>query len=485
MAIIQGGTSGNIAEVDATNRLKVNLETGTNPNQVGAVRFQSENDTGDVLGTALLRSPETDDDFRLRVAQEMLFDTETLNYGTQNTGKHRYVTTTMTNAWTTTGLVTNSGNITTAATGTLFSTWAEFPILGASVLYCETEGSFNNQPVTSSFVEFGLYRPGATTPFAPTDGISFRLTSAGMFGVVNYNGTETQAGPFAWTYTNNQKYQFIIAAQERGVQFWIDGTLHATIDTPIGQGQPMMSSSLPFSLRHAIQGGTAGGQLSFSLNDYTISLGGPNIAQTASVLGQRIYGSYQTLSGFATAHAGLSSYPNSTTPTNVASPTNTTTPANIPIGLGGQGSVSAAAAGATDYIWASYQVPAGTVNIQGRRLVLRGVLIDAINNGAAVATTATAIQFSLAFGHTLLPLNTTEAIAAKAPRRIALGYATWPVGAAIGAGPQGGRIVVDFGDAPVFVNPGEFIQLVAKVVVGTATASQTISYIWQPTYGWE
>jgi hypothetical protein len=62
---------------------------------------------------------------------------------------------------------------------------------------------------------------------------------------------------------------------------------------------------------------------------------------------------------------------------------------------------------------------------------------------------------------------------------------TWAVGAAIGQGPQGGGIFVDFGDAPVFVNPGEFVQLVGKFLVGTATASQTINFIWQPIYGWE
>jgi hypothetical protein len=59
------------------------------------------------------------------------------------------------------------------------------------------------------------------------------------------------------------------------------------------------------------------------------------------------------------------------------------------------------------------------------------------------------------------------------------------VGAAIGSAPQDGRIYVDLGDAPIFINPGEFVQLVAKFIAGTATASQTIQFIWQPAYGWE
>jgi hypothetical protein len=108
-----------------------------------------------------------------------------------------------------------------------------------------------------------------------------------------------------------------------------------------------------------------------------------------------------------------------------------------------------------------------------------------VDLGAAVATTATTIQFSLAFGHTAVSLATAEAATAKAPRRIALGVATWPIGAAIGAQPQGGRISVDLGDAPIFVNPGEFVQLVGKFLAGTATASQVINFVWQPIYGWE
>lgn len=180
----------------------------------------------------------------------------------------------------------------------------------------------------------------------------------------------------------------------------------------------------------------------------------------------------------------LSSYANSTNPT-AAAPSNTALTANLPSGLGGQGSVTAAVAAVTDGIWGSYQVPAGTVAVQGRRLVVRGVKVDAVNTGAAVATTATTIQFALAFGHTAVSLATAEAATTKAPRRVTLGYMSWPVGAAIGQGPQSGPIIVDFGDAPIFVNPGEFVQLIGKFLVGTATASQTINFVWQPIYGWE
>lgn len=452
------------------------------PAGVGGVRLFSENDAGTATGTAYLVSPETDDDYRLRVAQEALFDCETFNYTAQNTGKHAYRNTTMTNGWTAAGLTTNSGNITTTTTGTQFNTYAEFPILGASQLYCEIEGSFTAQPTTNTIVDFGLARMATTNPYAPTDGVYFRLNSSGLFGVINSNTSETTTSVFSFTYTNNHKYQFIIAVHEREVEFWIDGVLYASLETPAGQGQPCMSGALPFALRHAIAGGAAGSALSFVLNDYTITVGGPNIAQTASIMGQRVYGSYQGLSGGTMGT--LATYANSTNPT-AAAPSNTALTANLPGGLGGQGLVTAAAGGSTDGIWGSYQIPAGTVSVQGRRCVIRGIRVDAVNTGAAVATTATTIEFSLGWGNTSVSLATAEGAAAKASRRLPLGFMTWAVGAGIGAGPQAGPIVVDLGDAPVFVNPGEFVQLVGKFIVGTATASQTIFFTWTPIYGWE
>jgi len=107
-------------------------------------------------------------------------------------------------------------------------------------------------------------------------------------------------------------------------------------------------------------------------------------------------------------------------------------------------------------------------------------------NGGITLNNVGKIQLiSLAYGHTAVSLATAEAAAAKAPRRIPLGIASWAIGAAIGSQPQCGRIQVDLGDAPVFVNPGEFVQLVGKFLAGTATASQVINFVWQPIYGWE
>jgi hypothetical protein len=476
---IEGNTSGNVAEVTAANEVKVVLPN--TPASVGSVRVMSENDAGTVTGTPYLYSPETDEDYRLRVAQEAILDNETFNYGAQNTGKFTFGSTTMAATYTAAGFTTNSGNITTTTTGLGLSTYAMFPMLGTTELYCEVELAFTAQPTSNTVIDFGLFLRNASNPFNPTDGVYFRLNSAGFQGVVNRGGVET-ASPITFAYTNNETHQYVISCHEREVKFWIDDVLHLQIVTPIADGQPFQAASLPFGIRHAITGGAAGGAISAQLKDYTISVGGGALGIDPWNQGNRLFGSYQGLSGGTMG--SLATLPNNTTPA-AAAASNTALTANLPGGLGGQGAVTATAAAVTDLIFGSYQVPAGTIAVQGRRLVIGGVMVDCVNTGAAVATTATVIQFSLAYGHTAVSLATAEGGAAKAPRRVALGFASWPVGAAIGQPSANGQIFLTFSNGPIYVNPGEFVALVGKVLVGTATASQTISFIWQPVYGWE
>jgi hypothetical protein len=491
---IEGNTSGNVAEVNAANQLFVVPETNAADNaaNIGCIRAFGENDAGDLTGVSELKSGEIDNDYRQRSSTDIILDEEVFNYTAQNTGKHSYSNTTMTNTWTAGQLTTNGSSITTTTTGTVFNTYASFPNIGTQTLSADTEIGFSAQPQTNTFIEFGLGIPGAQTA-APTDGVFIRLSSSGLQGIVSFNGTETSTGIFpatagtgTWTYTNSKRYQFIIYSATVGAEFWVnDGTgavKLGTIPLPTGQGRMSMAAGMQYFIKHRIVGGAAGGVIQALAGAYNVRLGGSNIISTVSTQGSRVYGSYQGLSGGTMG--SLATYANSTNPT-AAAPSNTALTANLPGGLGGQGLVTAAVAAATDGIWSEYGVPAGTVNVQGRRLVVRGVRLDAVNLGAAVATTATTIQFCIAYGHTAVSLATAEAATTKAPRRVSLGFMTWPIGAAIGAQPQTGALFLDLGDAPLFVNPGERIALVGKFVAGTATASQTIQFTYQPIYGWE
>lgn len=461
------------------------------PQYTGGVRIFSENDAGMATGKPSLQSPEVDADFRFRVSQDLILDDESFNYTAQNTGKHYYSTTGLVNTWSAGNLTTNSSSITTVNSGSVFATYATFPNSGTQTLSADVELAFSNQPVSNTFIEFGLGIPGSHL-VAPLDGVFMRLTSAGLIGVASNNGTETlvnfplSGGTGIWEYVPEKKYQFIIYHDSVKASFWVnDGVttkLLGEIPLPAGQGRMTMGQGLQFFIKHRIVGGAAGGILQAKVGAYNVRLGGSNLSSTISTQGNRIYGSYQGISGGTMG--GLSTYPNSTNPI-AAAPSNTALTANLPGGLGGQGAVIAAAAAATDGIWGSYQVPPVSANSGNRRLVIRGVQLDLINLGAAVATTATSIQFSLAYGHTAVSLAMTDGAASKSPRRLPLGFATWPVGAAIGAQPQAGKITLDLGDAPVFVNRGEFVALVGKFLVGTATASQVINFTWTLIYGWE
>lgn len=497
---IEGNTSGNVVEVDSSNNVFVRLpgydadgvERGGG--DVNSPAIYSAVDEGIFRGARQVLSPEVDKDYRLRVAHDNMLDQEQFNYTSQNTGKHSHAFTTLTATVSAAGLLTNSGNITTTTTGMTFGTFAMFPVGGTQTTVCETSVAFTAQPNINTVIDFGLFLRGATTAFAPLDGVYFRMTSSGMYGVINISGVETatpvfplSGGTGTWAYTNNQVNRYLIQTNNVSTTFWVNNYLMGEIPTPVGASFGAKALALPWSVRHAIVGGAAGAATQALISDYRVFIRGSQYADRLSIVGQRVLGSYQGLSGGTMG--SLATYPNSTNPT-AAAPSNTALTANLPGGLGGQGLVTAAAAAATDGIWGEYAVPAGSISVQGRRLVVRGVRIDAVNLGAAVATTATTIQFSLAYGHTAVSLATAESASfatgtAKAPRRLAIGFMTWPVGAAIGAQPQNGAIFMDFGDCPLYVNPGERIALVGKFIVGTATASQTIQFTWQPLYGWE
>ena len=461
------------------------------PAAVGAIRVYQVDDPGTRTGEVHANSFEVDEDYRARVGQDALMDEERFNYTAQNTNKFAYRNTTATVTWSAAGMLLNATGITTTTTGVGFQSYSEVPMVTATTLYMECATTFSAMTCPTNVVfDFGSMRIATANPYAPTDGVFWRMKPGGLVGVTNFNGAETEV-PLTdasnaganWAPTVNQSHRFIVALSNREVEFWIDGELWGVGATPAGNHAPFAGSSVPcFATRLAIVGGAAGAVYQPVVKSYGVSTGGIQAGDRLSVMMSRMLGSYAGLSGGTMG--SLATYPNSANPT-AAAPSNTALTANLPGGLGGQGAVVAAVAAATDGIWGSYQVPAGTVAVQGRRLAIRGVMIDCVNLGAIVGASATTIQFSLAFGHTAVSLATAEAAAAKAPRRVSLGFATWAAAAPIGAQPQGGRIFADFGDATIYVNPGEFVALAGKFVSGLATASQVINFVWQPVYGWE
>ena len=232
---LKGITTGNYQEVDSNNNVQTKspgynaagtLVGGGNKN---AVAMLTENDAGTVTSNRYIGQPEANVDSQLRIANECLLDDEQFNYAAQNTGKHQYFTTTMTLGWTTAGLQTNATGITTTTTGASFRSYAMFPLMGSGqVTYCQTLVYFSANPSANQVIDFGLFQQPTSNPFAPTDGIYFRVNSANVQAVINNNGTEVAqsldgtTGTGLFNYVANTVYKFTIEINESQVVFWIN-----------------------------------------------------------------------------------------------------------------------------------------------------------------------------------------------------------------------------------------------------------------------
>lgn len=490
---IEGNSSGNVAEVAGTNQLKVIPETNvaSNPNNVGAVRVFGELDSGYLTAAPLLLSPEIDVDYRTRVSTDTMLDEVMFNYTAQDTGKHQQVVTTMVPAWTAGQFIPNNTSITTATTGMYLQTYANFPNIGANTLSGDVTVSFSAQPSANNFVEFGFTPVIASATATPSDGVFFRLTSAGLQGVSSINGTETNTAIFTgaggvgtWTYTNNKRYQFIVYVSAVDAKFWVnDGNgalLLGTINLPVGNGRINLGSGLKWFMGQRITGGAAGAALQAAFNAYSVRLGGYATASPLSAHGNRLYGSYQGFGGGT--QGSLANYANNTNPA-AAVPTNTT--AALGSGLGGQFWETCTLAVNLDGIICSYQVPAPTVNVPGRRLVITGVSVSSYIQTTLVGNTALIAQWCLCFGHTALSIATTESATTKAARRIALPF-NQVIAVTQAAGTDVAQAVrtVTFAN-PIYVNPGEFVALARKSIGTTQASAGVIGHTITFDYGWE
>lgn len=488
MIQVKGTTD--MAEVDSSKNLYTRVP-GFDQNGVArgggsanAPAMFGENDNGQATLSRFVLSPEVDDDYRLRAGIEFPVDDENFNYTAQNTGKHQYTNTTLTFGWTAAGMQTNASGITTTTTGAKFTTYAFFPVQGfGQSISIQFHASVNTTPVANSVVDFGLFLPGSSNPYAPTDGVYFRMDSSGVKAVINNNGTEVETllngtgGTGNFNLTANKANKYIITLSESYASFWINDILYFRIATPIGQGSPVLSAALPVAIRHAIVGGAAGGNFQVTFKEYSLSLLGVNYNDTLGGRGNAIYGAYQGLSGGTMG--GLTVYTNSSNPT-AAVPSNTALTANLPNGLGGEAweTFTTGLAANTDGILMSYQVPAG------KRLKVTGVKMSAFVQTALTGGGFNS-TFALAFGHTAVSLATAETAKTKKPRIVLLPELTQTVASGATALTLISQLNVFASfDQPIYVNPGEFIAFTVKHI-GTVATAGVIAYNIQYIYSWE
>ena len=481
---IKGST--NEAEVNNSNQLKVVLETDseTNPQNVGAVRAFNENDPGTKTGIPHLKSSEVSQDYRSRVGLDTVLFSHTFNAVTQNTGiwKHSFTTMTMTQS---SGFlnVNAAGTSTVANNYAYLQSWRYFPLIGTAPVCVEITGAFTAYPVANEVFLTGLgVAVGASEP---VDGVWLELTSNGLFGCVRYNSGVTSKQALETTITNlplntNTKYSIVIG--EREIEYWIDDVLYGEQLIPVGQGQAFLSTSLPlFILKYnnALVGSSP--NMIFKVGDVTVTL--MDIATNKTWAGQLASSGLglQTLDGGTYTNGSQQvQWANTTLPT-AAAATNTT--AALGAFLGGIFQMNAAATSATDVIISSYQNPLGGVNQTGRVMHLRGIQVDIVNAGAAnSATVPTTIALALGWGSTAVSLATAESASfatntTKIRRPQPIGVISLPIAAVVGQ--QGTSVQFDF-EAPIIVNPGEFVGVIGKILSGAATASQVLQFVISP-----
>lgn len=160
--------------------------------------------------------------------------------------------------------------------------------------------------------------------------------------------------------------------------------------------------------------------------------------------------------------------------------TATNTTAALGTGLGGQFTLLPTLAVGTDGIISSYLVPASTALIPGESLVITGVWIDAAVT-TVLAGGPCVFAMSLAIGGDAITLAQAEAAATKAYRRIPLGFINVPAASAVGS--VSSKILIPF-DSPLLVQPGEYVQVVAKNL-GVVTTTGVVTFLIGFDSHWE
>lgn len=469
------GSSGNQLDVDSNSNTKVNLPTTLS--QVGGAYVATLNDDGTTTGSRAYGQPYTSDDFRLSVGLDTLLAQHTFLATAQDTSKWKFLSTTMTASQSAGTLLLNASLTATTATGCSMQSWQVFPIQFDGGLFAQFFVQITSTPLTNQVANWGLGVPTATA--APTDGAWFGLTSGGLTGNVLFSGGSLLSTVLlpAVNISDATQYKYAIIVYPDKVEFWRNDILLGTIATAATNSTPFSILSQPLFYQQYNSGTVSGSpQMQVKIGGdivYQLDINANRPVEDISAI-QGSMG-YQGQEGSTVTSTAL--YTNSLAPGAGAAMTNTT--AALGSGLGGQFAALPTLTANTDGIVCSYQVPAGTTSLPGRSLLIRGVSVQSMVTTVLVGGPCLWF-YSLAFGHTSVSLATAETASftsgtAKAPRRIALGMESIAAAAAVGVVGSANGITRQF-NCPIIVNPGEFVQVVAKNV-GTVTTSGVVTFL--------
>ena len=483
---IEGSTTGNVVEVSTNNQMQINNPLTST--QAGFASVVCENDSGSVVGSRTMVAPRCSDDYRLKTGLTTpLFDYQFTNTA-QDTNFWYYKSGTMTATQSGGFLNLNAISSTSSGNGVYMQTWRNFKVMANAELYVTVTINIPAAPLANEVAEFGLFigTAAAAPGTAPADGVYFRLSNSGLIGVVNNAGVETPTGVLIplGSLVIGQSYQFGINVTQYMTEFWNNLTLLGSVATPAGNIQPFASGALPLCVQQRNSGAVGGG------TNMQLKIGSVRVEQDDLQLGMplsHIQGAmgyaYQGLPGGT--QGTLSNYTNNVSLSPFAL-------ANIGTGalttLGGIAQVNPTLAVGTDGVIFGYTNPVGGVAQVPRTLVITGVQVQGAVTTVLANTAPVNYVYSVAFGATAISLATAQGASfttatTKAIKTAVVGIDTYGINAAVGTLGTSTPLVADFSQAPICVNPGELVCLMARNI-GTVTTSGVITIMCTFKHYW-
>lgn len=444
--LIKSGDSTALAHVTAEGALRV-ASDGTTPALAGYVKLL-DSDGAPIFAT---------ENGALDVSADSLILYEQVDGSTVNSNVWGTSTSGMTIAQANGFITLNSAAATTPGAYAVLTSTKQIPLYGHLPLKVTLNVACAGLPQANATIEAGV--GVATGTAAPTDGCFFRWSPTGEFrAVVSYGGVETVAGSLP-TVTPFDVTLLDVVIVEDLARFLVDDVVVAEVQVPAAQAFPTSAGRLPVFLR-VYNGGSAPaaapvlylGQMvatQQAMNQYK------PWDHVLATMGRTAYQSPVAGFGQTANHA------NSASPASAALSNTTAGYAT----LGGRFQFAAPAGAVTDYALFAFQVPAGY------QLYVNSVTVSAVNTGAAVAVTATVLDWAVGVNASAVSLATPDGAGTWAPRRVPLGVQAFPAGSAVGA--VAGEVSRQFA-TPLVVDSGRFLHVVVQVPVGTATGSQVV-----------
>jgi len=500
---IRGGTSGTLADVNANKELLIALtEDEVN---AGYVAIASCSDDGDLIAgnVRTVREIDSSDDYRLRVGMDTLMFEETFAGTTINTSiwDTPIATATVVQAG---GFITlNNGGSTTATQGSILRSKRHFPLYSTFPICAEFLFNINTTSFNNALCEIGIGLIGTAPGTPAVDGILMRISSAGLSFVMTNNLSEitetfvtfqdlTDNG-IALTNTNHA----VIVLSEDTATLWVNDVIAAKINR----------QSSGSNLTAAMQGHLFARMYNTGTNTLTaLKL---NIAKMSVNLYDMNHAKPwgHIMSGFGqfcqqgASNMTVGKTQNVVASANTALPAQMTAPSATAVGTGGtsglggvqrfgNGASTVALTADTAYISHSFQVPLPSLSnpvTPAKNLYITGAKVTMMTRGAAGPANIGTFLVHLNFGSTTVTPVTAESATtpAKLARTTDLGMLSIPASAAVGTLATGDA-KDDYGQAPICVNPGEYIQITIRPLVAyTISASQELVISASFTGYWE